>query len=491
MAHTYLIIDSIKDWEAYYPSDNLLTFDQYLNGEYAKSNERVRVINLCRTFKYLSTGYYCSLLAEARGHHVIPSVKTLNDVERKSLFRIQLDDMLDDHKSKVLKSLDQTRHFQFFSYFGTCEQVEFQEVARRVFEKYPCPVIEIHLDCKDSWRISLVKPISHTQLSETDETQFAKALEDFSRKIWRKAKRNKVYRYDLAILVDPKEPLPPSDKVALRKFSEAAADLGIEVEIITPKDYQRLSEFDGLFIRSTTNIDHFTYKFAMKAESEGLVVIDDPTSIMRCTNKVYLADLFREFSVPAPKSAIIHPGQPLLKETLENRFGYPLVMKIPDGAFSQGVIKVKNREELEVSLKDLFRKSKLLLVQEFLYTDYDWRIGVLNNQPLFACRYYMVKNHWQIYQHGKKTKSGGFDCVAIGDVPKAVIQAALKATKPIGNGFYGVDVKEKDGKGYVIEVNDNPSIDSAVEDKYLGKLLYYKIMEEFLRRMEMRRKTQR
>jgi glutathione synthase/RimK-type ligase-like ATP-grasp enzyme len=68
-----------------------------------------------------------------------------------------------------------------------------------------------------------------------------------------------------------------------------------------------------------------------------------------------------------------------------------------------------------------------------------------------------------------------------------VLQAAIAATKPIGDGLYGVDVKEINGRGYVIEVNDNPSIDRGVEDKYLGDELYMHIMSEFLRRMQMKR----
>ena len=51
-----------------------------------------------------------------------------------------------------------------------------------------------------------------------------------------------------------------------------------------------------------------------------------------------------------------------------------------------------------------------------------------------------------------------------------------------------MDVKEINGKGYVIEVNDNPNIDSGIEDKYLGDDLYRLIMTEFLRRMENRSK---
>ena len=35
-----------------------------------------------------------------------------------------------------------------------------------------------------------------------------------------------------------------------------------------------------------------------------------------------------------------------------------------------------------------------------------------------------------------------------------------------------------------MEVNDNPNIESGVEDDLLGWGLYYRIMEEFIRRLE-------
>ena len=55
-----------------------ISFEEYLR-DYPKLNEpKTRIINLCDTTRYLSKGYYCSLLAEARGHSVLPSVKTIN-----------------------------------------------------------------------------------------------------------------------------------------------------------------------------------------------------------------------------------------------------------------------------------------------------------------------------------------------------------------------------------------------------------------------------
>ena len=484
MARTLLVVDSLTDWGPYYPSDQVITFEHYLETEKETAEQRVRVINLCSSYAYLSDGYYCSLLGEARGHHVIPSVRVLNDLDRKQLYQLQLEDLA-QVLARGLKGRDKIQDTKLLSFFGSNPEPAFEELTRRLFERFPCPIVEITLSYTSQWEISHLRAISHRDLNDEEETQFALALDRFSKKVWRKSRARKAIRYDLAILVNPSEALPPSNLGALKKFISAGRELGIEVELITQQHYGRLSEFDAIFIRETTAIDHHTYRFAKKAEAEGLVVIDDPTSIMRCTNKVYLADLFRTHRVPSPRTWILHKGNKAHLDQLEKAAGFPVVIKIPDGSFSKGIVKVNDRHELDQKLSELFKKSALLLAQEFLYTDFDWRIGVLNNKALFACRYYMVKNHWQIYKHGnKRTDSGHFETMPTFEAPKAVLDAALKASQCIGNGLYGVDVKEKAGKGYVIEVNDNPNIDRGIEDKYLGDELYRQVMAEFLRRME-------
>jgi glutathione synthase/RimK-type ligase-like ATP-grasp enzyme len=490
MARTLLVVDDLSDWNPYYPSEQVITFESYLATEQDQSQQRVRIINLCSSYKYLSDGYYCSLLAEARGHHVIPSVKVLNDLGKKALYRLQLDDLEETLGKGAFKTADKDSEITLMSYFGTTPDPAFQDLARQLFERFSCPILEVTLRWyANRWEIADLKAISHRHLDDAQQTIFADALDKFSTKVWRKGRARKAARFDLAILVNPEEELPPSNRGALKKFIKIGRQMGIEIELITQQHFIRLSEFDGLFIRETTNIDHHTYRFAKKAEAEGLVVIDDPTSMLRCTNKVYLADLFRTHKVPTPKTWLLHKGNISHLDRVEAEAGFPMVIKIPDGSFSRGIAKVNDRKELELKVEELFQKSALLLAQEFLYTDFDWRIGVFNNKALYACRYYMVKNHWQIYRHGSsRIDSGSFATLPTFEVPKAVLDAALKATQPIGNGLYGVDVKEKDGKGYVIEVNDNPNIDSGVEDKYLGDELYRLIMTELLRRMENRSK---
>jgi glutathione synthase/RimK-type ligase-like ATP-grasp enzyme len=446
------------------------------------------VINLCRSYRYLGTGYYCSLLAEARSHNVLPSVNTLSELGRKSLSDILLEGV--EPLLAKLAAAEPSDSVSIRSWFGECLAPEYAAIAKAVFERFPSPLIEITLEYKHRWQIKKLQMIALKSLKLGGEQEaFAATFERFSSKMWRKPKARKSFRYDLAILVDPDEKLPPSDKGALRKFTKAAASLGISAELITKRDYLRLPEYDGLFIRETTSVDHHTYRFAKKAAAEGLVVMDDPTSILRCTNKIYLADLLSSHKVATPRTEFLRRDNPEELQRIANTFGYPIVLKVPDGSFSRGVVKVEDWESLVTESRRLLDKSALLLAQEFMYTDYDWRIGVLDGKPLFACRYYMVRNHWQIYKHSSsKSQSGGFDTMPTYEVPKKVLDVAVKACKLIGDGFYGVDVKQSDNRVVIIEVNDNPSIDSGVEDLFLGDGLYESVMEVFLRRMEKRRR---
>ncbi|MGL4566691.1 MAG: RimK family protein, partial [Halioglobus sp.] len=358
MSQTLIVIHSLKDWTPYYPSEQVIAFSEYMNGKHLRTAPRTRIINLCRNFDYLSEGYYCSLLAEARGHNVIPSVRTLNDLSKRALYRIHIDDF-GEKVYNSLKQADPEQPIILHSYFGRTEDKRYHDLSEKLFESFPCPILEITLRCRKRWEIASLKPKSPKQLNEEQAGHFAEALNIFSRKVWRKHKKQKAARYDLAILCDPVEVMPPSNKGALKRFIRAGKEMGIDCEVIRQRDYLRLPEYDGLFIRTTTNIDHYTYRFAKKAENEGLVTIDDSNSILRCTNKIYLSDLFRIHKVSAPRTVVLYKDQPAQLLELEQSLGFPIVVKIPDGAFSKGVEKAGNSAELATICKKLFRHSTL------------------------------------------------------------------------------------------------------------------------------------
>ncbi|MGC1548258.1 MAG: RimK family protein [Rhodanobacter sp.] len=489
MTRLVIVVEKASDWGSYYPSVDVVSAMDYLREPIGGDDERTHVINLCRSYKYLGTGYYVSLLAEARGHRVMPSVRTVNDLRRRSLYGLDIEDLNQKLTHFLPAGGRDTTDFGILVYFGETAYPALQDLARQVFEMFPCPLLRIEFERDRMWQVASIKPVGLHSLGDAQEDAFAEELDRFSKKLWRKPRARKRFRYDIAMLVDPNEAMPPSNKKALNSFINAGRELGIEVDPIGKNDYQRLAEYDGLFIRETTASDNHTYRFAHRAEKEGMVVMDDPTSILRCTNKIFLNDLMVSRKLAVPKTEILYRDNPKVTKEVIGRLGFPLVLKIPDGSFSRGVVKVDNEQALDLAAGELFQHSALLLAQEFVPTEFDWRIGVLNREPLYACKYFMSRGHWQIYNHGAKgtKKSGGFETIAVSDAPVEVVKLALKATNAVGDGLYGVDLKQVGDKPVVIEVNDNPSIDAGVEDFYLGDDLYLRVMQEFLRRMERKR----
>jgi len=187
--------------------------------------------------------------------------------------------------------------------------------------------------------------------------------------------------------------------------------------------------------------------------------------------------------VPVPRTVMLAEGDDLKKA--EAALGFPMVVKIPDGSFSRGVHKVDDFAGLKALTKRLFEDTDLLLAQEFMPTDFDWRVGVLDGEPLFVCKYQMARGHWQIIKHGPNgVKEGGFRTLAISDAPPSVIAAALEAARAIGAGLYGVDIKETRGQVAVIEVNDNPNLDHGVEDLVAKDELWSRLLQWFIQRID-------
>jgi glutathione synthase/RimK-type ligase-like ATP-grasp enzyme len=168
--------------------------------------------------------------------------------------------------------------------------------------------------------------------------------------------------------------------------------------------------------------------------------------------------------------------------------GLPVVLKIPDGSFSLGVYKAGDVDELERLRREVFDNAELVLMQEYVYTPFDWRIGLIDGRPLFACQYFMSKHDWKVVSHdGPRIVEGRWKTFPVEGAPAEVVDAAVRAGAAIGDGLYGVDVKQLPDRVMVIEVNDNPNIEAGVEDKILGRELYRTIMQSFISRIERRR----
>src|SRR5690606_28871606 len=117
------------------------------------------------------------------------------------------------------------------------------------------------------------------------------------------------------------------------------------------------------------------------------------------------------------------------------RIGFPLILKQPDSSFSLGVVKVDDRGSYERAIAQMLKRSELVVAQAFTPTEFDWRVGVLARQPLFAARYYMARGHWKVVVEAgtPEEATGVSEAVTLHQVPPAVMEAAVRAANLMGD----------------------------------------------------------
>ena len=473
------MVENVRHWKKRVPQIEFVSANDYLFGKEYQDLRQLKVINLARNYGYLGSGYYVSLVAEARGHKVIPNISTMQALSKKEFYLIETDDLNAQIQKDLAKITDDK--FELSVYFGKNVSKKYEKLSRMFFNLFPCPFFRVYFNREKQWILSSIKSISMDKIPDSHIDVFLEALVEFSIHRWGLKRFNNSARYDLAILHNPHEKFTPSNEPAIQKFIRAGKSVGLSVEVIEKKDFAHLTQFDGLFIRETTSIDHHTFRFAKKAEKEKMVVIDDPKSILYCTNKIFLNEIFKREDIPRPRTYILSEDN---LSQIRNQLAFPIIIKIPDGSFSRGVVKVEDAGELAEVAKEYFKRSDYIIAQEFMPTEFDWRIGIFNSRPLFACKYFMSRNHWQVINHHQEGKAGAHKTYSIDEVDPVIISTALKSAKLIGDGLYGVDLKMVAGKPYVVEVNDNPNIDVGVEDGILKDVLYTTIMEEFVNRID-------
>jgi glutathione synthase/RimK-type ligase-like ATP-grasp enzyme len=488
-----IIVDEPADWPLDIPNASVVAARAYLTDAlYANGHSpgqaisrSLKVFNLCKSYRYQSSGYYVSLLAEARGHKPLPKVGTIEDLQSQNLVRYLTED-LTALIQRLLAPLT-ADEFMLRIYFGRSMNGHYDSLSHQLFNLLQAPLLSARFERhRDQWALRSVHAIAGSDIP-ADHHEFAvRAAMDYFKGRSQVPKKH-APRFDLAILHDPVNPEPPSNAKALEKFRQAAEDLGMRAEFITRNDIGRLPQFDALFIRDTTFVNHYTYRFSRRALAEGLVVIDDPDSILKCNNKVYLAELLTQHDIKTPKTLLVHRDN--IAQIIP-QLGLPCVLKQPDSSFSRGVAKVESEAALLAKVAELMAKSVLIIAQEWLPTEFDWRVGILDRKVLFVAKYRFPAGHWQVIKRDdqqRKLSEGPTEAVAVDEAPQEMLSVALKSANLIGNGFYGVDIKQAGNQFYVIEINDNPNVDAGNEDAVLKDALYHEVMGVFLKRIEARK----
>jgi glutathione synthase/RimK-type ligase-like ATP-grasp enzyme len=481
-----VVVNHPRDWPFDIEGTRAVSARDYLVDPAYSENHPARVLNLCRTERYQGRGYYVSLLAEARGHRPLPEVKTLGDLQSHPPEQLLNGAFGEQLRRALATGAEATCRVD--AYFGHDPARTHEPIAQQLFAALRMPLLRAHFErANDRWRLARVQALGLSDIAPEERSLAADAAREYVTRSQRRARDASAGTPSIAILHTAGAPDPPSNAAALKKLCVAARTLGMRVEVIGRDDIDALARFDALFIRDTTGVNHYTYQFARRAVAEGLVVIDDPESILRCTNKVYLNEILSRHRVAVPKTLMVHPEN---VDQIVPTLGLPCILKQPDGAFSLGVAKIESAAALRGALGTLFAKSDLVIAQQWLPTPFDWRVGVLDRRPLYVCKYYMAPGHWQVVKResGRKLE-GSTQALSVGEAPEIVVRTAVRAANLMGDGLYGVDLKQVGGDCYVMEVNDNPNLDAGGEDGVLKDALYREVMGVFLRRVQERKRV--
>lgn len=500
-----------------------ISADAFLQGDGVSARETV--LNLCRTHKDLSKGYYVSLVADARGLRVIPGVDTLKLLDdAAALFRaldeapgvkvVTPEEMTHrrrelargrrgrgpapaggrrDPAPWVVRELDHEKDVRYrparpaerreeVLVLGRVTSRSLARLGAAVFRACPVPLLRLGLLKEQGvWKVVEVTQERLADLDEAHKRLLVRELRRPQALARAAARRRPDPRLSLAILYDARSPYAPSTAETIEKIERTAERMGVHTVRLAPDGIARLADHDALFIRALTGLGEPAFRFAARAEALGMPVVDDPQSIIRCGNKVFLHELLKREGVPTPPTWITPPSTPF--RALAERLGTPFIIKLPEGSFSTAVRKVATEAEYRREAKAMGSHSPLLIAQAYMPTDFDWRVTTLGGKVLFVCKYHMARGHWQIRAaDARGVRYGRVEAVARDYAPREVVRTALKAARLVGEGMYGVDLKEGPDGPVVIEVNDNPNLDVGYDDAADGNVIYEDLIDHFLRR---------
>jgi hypothetical protein len=129
-----ILVDSPKDFPNADTPHKVISTRDYLARANLFRGARPKIINLSRSFAYQSRGYYCSLLAEARGHGIIPSVETVVDLGTRQLYAQSLPELEDALIKALAGAEDKTAPARILACFGRVEDRRFDRFALLLFD---------------------------------------------------------------------------------------------------------------------------------------------------------------------------------------------------------------------------------------------------------------------------------------------------------------------------------------------------------------------
>ena len=301
-----LVADQPRDLVARDLPHVIVSSEDYVARPYMFGGARQKIIILARSYNYQTAAYYCALLAEARGHRVMPSVETMLDLRSRAHYQHALPE-LEEALNRELKNAPGDLPKRALRRLWAVRDAGLRALLAAPLRLVPRP--HAHRDASSGNGWHAIQKIELTPLSRCSPAQNA----------FFAARAQVLYRPQMAG-AQAALGAAPLDRRPLRSEGAAPAEHAQDADALGQggcpagrrgrADHAKGSRHGW---RSSTPCSSARRPRSATTPTgspaapmmEGMPVIDDPISMIRCTNKVYLWERLTHAGLPVPETIVI------------------------------------------------------------------------------------------------------------------------------------------------------------------------------------------
>jgi [lysine-biosynthesis-protein LysW]---L-2-aminoadipate ligase len=185
-------------------------------------------------------------------------------------------------------------------------------------------------------------------------------------------------------------------------------------------------------------------------EGQGCRVVNGLDVALKTGNKLITSLLLAKYGVPTPRTKLAFTEETALKALQE--LGYPAILKPTIGSWGRMVALLNDEDAAKSVIEDreeMFPLYQVYYMQEKVKRPpRDIRAVVIGDKTVAAIYRISTTNDWRT----NTARGGKAENLPI---TKELDELCLRATRPFGSGFYGVDLMESEDKGLMVhEVNN-------------------------------------
>ena len=223
-----------------------------------------------------------------------------------------------------------------------------------------------------------------------------------------------------------------------------------------------ISSYDTVvFVRGTPTKDS-SLDLISELEKIGICVVNNRETISTAADKYRTYIKLKDYGLTQPKTVLV-PNEDSLETAVENlETKFPIIMKTLRGSKGIGVLFIESERALSSIVQLMYKTDSNadLLIQEYIKTDFDVRVMVLDSQVIATMQREVVEGDFRSnFSQGSKVKPY--------KLTELEIEQVLLAAKALGGILSAVDFiaskNPQKNPPYILEVNSSPGTEGIEE----------------------------